>query len=175
VLDAVLGGFDRPLTAGVVVVGGLLFMGHLVVAMQQSWAASQALRAATERAHAERLSAERASAAKSDFLATVSHEIRTPMNAVVSAGNLLRRTELTPRQSEHVAMLENASEVLIGLLTDVLDISKIEAGRMSLELADLPAPRQAGALVEQWKTSSGCQGREPVAEHGRRRPRDGQD
>ncbi|RYG09964.1 MAG: hypothetical protein EON96_17460, partial [Caulobacteraceae bacterium] len=110
--------------------GCILYMSHLVVAVRQSSTTTEQLQAAREKA-------EVASAAKSDFLAVISHEIRTPMNAVISAANLLRRTDLDERQTEHVSMLTDAGEVLMGLLNDVLDFSKIEAGKMELELDDM--------------------------------------
>jgi len=124
--------------------GGLLYCAHLAKAVKQSRLAYAELEAARARA-------ERASDAKSDFLATVSHEIRTPMNAVISAAELLRRTDLTTEQGEHVAMLQDASDVLMGLLNDVLDISKIEAGKMRLEDADLDLPQKLGALTRLWE------------------------
>ena len=116
-----------------IAVGGVLYMMHLVVAVRQSSATMGALQSANDEARAERSKAEVASAAKSEFLAVISHEIRTPMNAVISAANLLRRTRLDREQREHVSMLLDAGDVLVGLLNDVLDLSKIEAGKMQLE------------------------------------------
>ena len=134
---------DEP-WMGIAVFGGVLYCAHLVKAAKQSRATDAELRQTASEAR-------QASAAKSDFLATVSHEIRTPMNAVTSAAELLRRTELTPEQAEHVAMLQDASDVLLGLVNDVLDISKIEAGKMRLEDAPLDLPQKLGALVRLWE------------------------
>ncbi|MFY7867498.1 response regulator [Roseateles sp.] len=78
--------------------------------------------------------AEQGSRAKSQFLANMSHEIRTPMNAILGMLALLRRTELTPRQSDYAAKSEGAARSLLGILNDILDISKVEAGKMELEL-----------------------------------------
>ena len=78
--------------------------------------------------------AEAATRAKSDFLARMSHEIRTPMNAVIGLGELLQRTELTPRQKDYVRKLGSSANTLLGIINDVLDFSKIEAGRMSVEI-----------------------------------------
>ncbi len=133
----------RPEEA-LIAVGGILYMMHLVVAVRQSSTTTKALQTANAEARAERIKAEVASAAKSDFLAVVSHEIRTPMNAVISAANLLRRTRLDSEQREHVSMLLDAGDVLVGLLNDVLDISKIEAGKMQLEFVGDGAARKAG-------------------------------
>ncbi len=80
-----------------------------------------------------RRDAEAATRAKSDFLARMSHEIRTPMNAVIGLGELLQRTELTPRQRDYVRKLGGSANALLGIINDVLDFSKIEAGRMSVE------------------------------------------
>ncbi len=78
--------------------------------------------------------AEQGSRAKSQFLANMSHEIRTPMNAILGMLALLRRTDLSPRQADYAAKSEGAARSLLGILNDVLDISKVEAGKMELEL-----------------------------------------
>ncbi len=79
--------------------------------------------------------AEDANRAKSDFLANMSHEIRTPMNAVIGVAYLLARTSLDLEQAELLGKIQVASRALMGLLNDVLDLSKIEAGELSLECA----------------------------------------
>jgi signal transduction histidine kinase len=121
---------DQP-TDFLVAIGCLLYMTHLVVAARQNSHTNRIIQAANDRAQEERRRAEVASAAKSDFLAVVSHEIRTPMNAVVTAANLLAGSDLDSRQREQVIMLRDASDVLIGLLNDVLDFSKIGRARCS--------------------------------------------
>jgi signal transduction histidine kinase/ligand-binding sensor domain-containing protein/ActR/RegA family two-component response regulator len=90
------------------------------------------LRTQKDRATRARAAAEQANAAKSLFLANVSHEIRTPLNAVVGLAEALNETRLDPSQRDYVRGLHAAGETLAELITDILDLAKIEAGRMEL-------------------------------------------
>jgi len=81
--------------------------------------------------------AEAASLAKSAFLANMSHEIRTPLNAMIGMAHLIRREELSARQSDRLSKLEAAARHLLEVLNAVLDLSKIEAGKMTLETLPL--------------------------------------
>ena len=77
-----------------------------------------------------------ASRVKSDFLASMSHEIRTPLNAIIGMAELLSESKLTREQGEYVGVFKNAGEALLSLVNDILDLSKIEAGQLSLEAID---------------------------------------
>ncbi len=77
--------------------------------------------------------AEAASIAKSAFLANMSHEIRTPMNAIIGMAHLIRRGGLNPEQSEQLGKIESASEHLLSIINAILELSKIEAGKLALE------------------------------------------
>jgi two-component system sensor histidine kinase/response regulator len=77
-----------------------------------------------------------ANQAKSAFLANMSHEIRTPMNAIVGLTHLLRRDGTTPTQAERLLKIDGAAHHLLSIINDILDLSKIEAGRLELEQTD---------------------------------------
>jgi len=86
-----------------------------------------------EQLRRERESAEAATRAKSEFLARMSHEIRTPMNAIVGFTDLALRTDSEARRVEHLRHIDTASHSLLAIINDILDISKIEAGKLTLE------------------------------------------
>ncbi|RZJ45219.1 MAG: response regulator [Brevundimonas sp.] len=75
--------------------------------------------------------------AKSNFLGVISHELRTPMNGVLGAAQLLGATRLEPTQREYLSIIRNSGDNLLSLLNDILDMTKIEAGKMTFEVVDV--------------------------------------
>lgn len=104
-------------------------------------AAEQAISQARE-------AAERVSQAKSLFLANMSHEIRTPMNAITGMCYLALRTPLDARQERYLRTIEIASQSLLGLINDVLDLSKIEAGKLHIESLPFSLPQVLDSVIK---------------------------
>lgn|GEM_PF-860903 len=121
---------------------GSLFPVELSVSsffMNDGWQATGILRDISERKKIElelieaREGALNAARTKSEFLANMSHEIRTPLNAIIGTTDLLWETEISPRQRSYLKVCRDAGENLLSLISDILDISKVEAGRIDLE------------------------------------------
>jgi signal transduction histidine kinase/DNA-binding NarL/FixJ family response regulator len=105
---------------------------QLGVALQQAELLAQTQRQAVQLQTAKE-TAEVANRAKSEFLANMSHELRTPLNAILGFTQVMHRdTSLSQQQQEHIAIINRSGEHLLSLINDILEMSKIEAGRMSL-------------------------------------------
>ncbi|QBX38187.1 response regulator [Brevundimonas sp. S30B] len=90
-----------------------------------------------EELEAARDRADAANEAKSNFLAVISHELRTPMNGVLGAAQLLSSTRLEGVQREYLSIIRNSGDNLLSLLNDILDVTKIEAGKMTFDVVDV--------------------------------------
>ncbi|GLK51315.1 MAG: response regulator receiver protein [Oceanicaulis sp.] len=112
---------------------------------------SHKLSALAEQLGHARIEALAASKAKSEFLATMSHEIRTPLNGVLGVAQLLMSTELNDEQTEFVRVINDSGQILLRLLNDVLDLSKIEAGKMDLDIQVFDPHRMAADARTLWQ------------------------
>ncbi len=110
---------------------------HLFINARRQLAASrEALHKARAEAQERGVAAEAANEAKSAFLATMSHEIRTPLNGVLGMAQAMAADELSAVQQDRLDVIRQSGEALLAILNDVLDLSKIEAGRLELEQVD---------------------------------------
>jgi len=110
---------------------------------------------ALEHAQAE---AQEASRAKSAFLAMMSHEVRTPMNGVLGLAHALRGTGLDARQTQYLDMIEESGHGLMTILNDVLDLSKVEAGKLELDIAPFDIRRSAAQIALVWSETARLKG-----------------
>src|SRR6202040_1173979 len=99
-------------------------------------AAEEQIAGARQQAEQAREAAEKANRAKSDFLANMSHEIRTPMNGIIGMNGLLLQMGLMADQQEYAVAVRDSAEALLTVINDILDISKLEAGKIELEAID---------------------------------------
>ncbi len=146
------------LPTAIIWISGIFYMAHLVSGVSHTMRTTQRLQDTTLLAETRRRAAEDANRSKSEFLASISHEIRTPLNAVTSAAHLLGRSELDAEQRENVGILLNGARVLLDLLNSVLDLSKIEAGRMHRECTDVDVRDLVNRVVSIWQPKALEQG-----------------
>src|ERR1700691_3920844 len=136
-----------------------------------------AVREITERKQYERSlreathTAEQASNAKSEFLANMSHEIRTPLNAVIGLGYLLEHTTLTEDQRQLLTKIQFGGRALLGVINNVLDLSKIEAGEMSLEDEPFDLPDLIRELAQMLAPQAVAKGIELIVQTDPETPR----
>jgi PAS domain S-box-containing protein len=128
--------------------------GHLICSCRDITIADAARKTLDERSQM----LERASRAKDDFLASMSHELRTPLAGILMITESLRRNTygpLTPRQTRVLAHLEESGRHLLDLINDILDLSKIEAGKLDLAIEDVPALELAEAAMRMIREPAG--------------------
>ena len=111
-----------------------------------------------------KLDAERANAAKSEFLANMSHEIRTPMNAIMGFSELMKKTTIDPKQEEYLRRIHNSSKALLNIINDILDLSKIEAGKLSLEHIPFQLREEIQSIIDLLQNSAMDKGLDLITE-----------
>ncbi len=111
--------------------------------------------------------AEEGSRAKSAFLANMSHEIRTPMNAIIGLTHMLQRGLTDPLQQDRLGKIENAAQHLMQVINDILDLSKIEAGKQLLDSHDFSLDQLIGRTCDLVAADARAKGLELVIDHGR--------
>ncbi len=117
-----------------------------------------------EELEAARDKADAANEAKSNFLGVISHELRTPMNGVLGAAQLLSATRLEGAQREYLAIIRNSGDNLLSLLNDILDMTKIEAGRMNFEAVDVNLEDLHRRIVGPFEAQAEAKGLSFIAE-----------
>jgi PAS domain S-box-containing protein len=108
---------------------------------RHQWHLEELVSVRTSELEAAKDAAETANRAKTSFLSKMSHEIRTPMNAIIGYSYLLKRDPLTSRQNDQLERMTVATQHLLNIINDILDLSKIEAGKMTLESTDFELSR----------------------------------
>jgi two-component system, sensor histidine kinase len=99
-----------------------------------------------------------ANQAKSEFLRRMSHEMRTPLNGVLGMNQLLLGTPLSPEQRRYIDVAQSSGRTLLAHIDDILDLAKIEAGKMVIECVDFDLPHVASEIAETWRIQADAKG-----------------
>jgi signal transduction histidine kinase/ActR/RegA family two-component response regulator len=129
-----------------------------VISAAYSLRAALANRRQSELLEASRAEAIAANQAKTSFLALMSHELRTPMTGVLGMARALEMEQLSPRQTQQVRILRRSGEGLLTLLNDILDVSKIEAGKLDLESVPFDLAAKVEHIREHWSQAAEAKG-----------------
>ncbi len=144
--------------ASVLVAATFIAFAQLVYGARAMYQHMQSVRRSRRRADEVAQEAAKAARAKSEFLAVISHELRTPMNSMLGSAELLRRTELEDEQAEHLSAVLNGGTMLMTLLNDLLDVSKIEAGALKTEIIPVNLRQLVERMRAMWHARASDQG-----------------
>jgi PAS domain S-box-containing protein len=125
---------------------------ELIVAKDLAELASKLASTAQSNAEAATHDAEDAVKSKQQFLSNMSHEIRTPMNAIIGFTKVVLKTELTPKQREYLTAIKLSGDALIVLINDILDLAKVDAGRMTFEQTPFKLALSISAMLHLFET-----------------------
>ncbi|MCR5879123.1 ATP-binding protein [Phenylobacterium sp. J367] len=146
-----------PVGVACVQIAGVVFVAHIWVAIRNGWMNAEALMDARDEADA-------ANHAKSRFLATMTHEIRTPLNGVLGMAQAMAADPLPKTQAARLAVIRQSGAALLAILNDVLDLSKIEAGKLEIETVAFDAAEVVTGAVQAYSSAADAKGLRLVLE-----------